>query len=136
MGCLIGKNGENDKEVEQLIDEPTNGSGDPDLGQIFILKWLTTHRTKNIQNASRCRDISDTTEITETEKDAKIHTVYRETSEIVKRLEIVREWIQKRSFYQISSTCRSHIGIPYIMDLNWDWSSKFNFNFEIFALKS
>ena len=55
--------------------------------------------TKNIQNASRCRDISDTTEITETEKDAKIHTGYdkctvqdnRETSEIVKRLEIVRE---------------------------------------------
>ena len=33
---FLGK--ENDKEVEQLIDEPTNGSGDPDLGQIFLLK--------------------------------------------------------------------------------------------------
>jgi len=31
-----GKNGENNKEVEQLIDEPTNGSGDPDLGLIFL----------------------------------------------------------------------------------------------------
>ena len=39
MGSL-GKNGENDKEVEQLIDEPTNGSGDPDLGQIFLQIWL------------------------------------------------------------------------------------------------
>ena len=54
---------------------------------------------KNIQNTSRCRDITDTTEITETEKDAKIHPGYdkctvqdnQETSEIVKRLEIVRE---------------------------------------------
>ena len=36
---FLGK--ENDKEVEQLIDEPTNGSGDPDLGQFFLLKWLT-----------------------------------------------------------------------------------------------
>ena len=35
MGFL-GKNGENNKEVEQLIDEPTNGSGDPDLGLIFL----------------------------------------------------------------------------------------------------
>ena len=32
---FLGK--ENDKEVEQLIDEPTNGSGDPDLGLIFLL---------------------------------------------------------------------------------------------------
>ena len=36
MGSL-GKNGEKkDNEVEQLIDGPTNGSGDPDLGQIFL----------------------------------------------------------------------------------------------------
>ena len=44
MGFL-GKNGENNKEVEQLIDEPTNGSGDPDLGLIFLLIWLT-HSTQ------------------------------------------------------------------------------------------
>ena len=44
MGSL-GKNGENDKEVEQLIDEPTNGSGDPDLGLIFLPIWLT-HSTQ------------------------------------------------------------------------------------------
>ena len=39
MGSL-GKNGEKDKEVEQLIDEPTNGSGDPDLGLVFLPIWL------------------------------------------------------------------------------------------------
>ena len=68
------------------------------LGILFLIfkffRW-----TKNIQNASRCRDITDTTEIAETDKDAKIHPGYdkctvqdnQETSEIVKRLEIVRE---------------------------------------------
>ena len=40
---FLGK--ENDKEVEQLIDEPTNGSGDPDLGLIFLPIWLT-HSTQ------------------------------------------------------------------------------------------
>ena len=59
-----------------------------------FFRWI-----KNFQNASRCRNVTDTTEITETEKDAKIHTGCdkctvqdnRETSEIMKRLEIVRE---------------------------------------------
>jgi len=48
-----GKNGENNKEVEQLIDEPTNGSGDPDLaivnpGQSSLTKMSTWAIIKRI----------------------------------------------------------------------------------------
>jgi len=48
-----GKNGENDKEVEQLIDGPTNGSGDPDLaivnpGQSALTKMSTWAIVKRI----------------------------------------------------------------------------------------
>merc|ERR550534_561383 len=99
--------------TENEIDENHQGDkvelgffqGNPDLPIQDEISNETNVIPEDVNLDDQCsapRDISDTTEITETDKDTKIHPGYdkctvqhnQETSEIVKRLEIKRPNIQ------------------------------------------